>query len=201
MASNLDLTIERLLVDLDAQAIHQHASMLVSDRETASVHAARLMDGLCKQKPEVLTGCVEFFVAAITSRHTRVVNTAAETLPILARIAPARVAKHLDQLTENFRIASPAGQDGLVRTFAALCTASVAYQKRLEDVLGYALSHADPKTLLKWSESVLPALKGEPHARTRTVVESRVLSLPKPFAQKLAAFLGVKIRASTLVRS
>ena len=90
--------------------------------------------------------------------------------------------------------ASPAGKDGLVRTFAALCSASVAYQKRLEPVLDLALGQADAKTLVRWTEIVLPALKGEPHARARAVVEGRVGELPRPVAQKLAEFLGIKLR-------
>jgi hypothetical protein len=112
----------------------------------------------------------------------------------MARLAPARVARHLQLLTDSFSAASPLGKDGLVRTFAALCSASVAYQKRLEPVLDLALGQADPKTLVRWTEIVLPALKGEPHARARSVVEARVADLPRPIAQKLADFLGIKLR-------
>ena len=82
----------------------------------------------------------------------------------------------------------------LVKTFAALCTASVAYQKRLEPVLTTALNGADGKTLLAWTQIVLPALKGEPHARARAVVEGRLNLIPRSYAQQIADFLGIKLR-------
>ena len=81
-----------------------------------------------------------------------------------------------------------------MRTFANLCTASVAYQKRLEPVLTLALEICDGKTLLRWSELVLPALKGEPHARARAVVEDRLDRIPRSIAQQIAQSLGVKLR-------
>ena len=77
---------------------------------------------------------------------------------------------------------------------AALCVASVAYQKRLEPVLTEALAGADGKTLLRWTQAILPALKGEPHARARAVVEGRLDLLQKPIAQPIADFLGIKLR-------
>ena len=86
------------------------------------------------------------------------------------------------------------GKDGLVRTFAALCAASVAYQKRLEPVLTKALNYGEGKTLLRWTETVLPALKGEPHARARAVVENRLYRIPRSVAQPLADLLGIKLR-------
>jgi hypothetical protein len=112
----------------------------------------------------------------------------------MARLAPARVARHLPMLTDRFAEASDVGKDGLVSTFAALCTASVAYQKRLEPVLELALSSADPKTLQRWTETVLPSLKGEPHARARAVVEDRLHQIPRLNAQPIATFLGIKLR-------
>jgi hypothetical protein len=112
----------------------------------------------------------------------------------MARIAPARVARHLQRLKDGFDVATPTGKDGLVRTFAGLCVASVAYQKRLESVLNKALGEADAKTLQKWTEVVLPALKGEPHARARATVETRLERIPKASAQKIADFLGIKLR-------
>jgi hypothetical protein len=112
----------------------------------------------------------------------------------MARLAPARVARHLPALTTTFTEVSPVAQDGLVRTFSTLCVASVAYQKRLEPVLDVALGAADAKTLLRWTQIVLPALKGEPHARARAVVERRLPALPRPVAQKIADHLGIKLR-------
>ena len=61
-------------------------------------------------------------------------------------------------------------------------------------MLDLALGQADARTLVRWTEIVLPALKGEPHARARAVVEGRIGELPRPIAQKLADFLGIKLR-------
>ena len=47
----------------------------------------------------------------------------------------------------------------MVRTFVALCLASVAYQKRVVDVLERALAGAEPRPLQRWTERVLPALR------------------------------------------
>jgi hypothetical protein len=144
----------------------------------------------------MVVSLVEKFSRGITSKHKRVVQTCADALPVIARIAPARVAKQLDRLKDAFEPTTPVGKDGLVRTFAALCTASVAYQKRLEPSFTEALTWADGKTLAKWTEIVLPALKGEPHARARAVVEQRLGQIPRADAQKIADFLGIKLRPS-----
>jgi hypothetical protein len=143
---------------------------------------------------ELVVPLVDKFVAGITSEHKRVIQTSADALPQVARVAPARVARHLDKLKTAFDQANETGKDGLVRTFAALCTASVAYQKRLEPVLTKALAQAEGKMLLKWTETVLPALKGEPHARARAVVEERLHKIPRSTAQPIADFLGIKLR-------
>jgi hypothetical protein len=94
--------------------------------------------------------------------------------------------------------ASQIAQDGLVRTFVALCTASVTYQKRLIDNFERALRNADDKTLPRWVEVILPALKGEPYAQARAVAESRLgdPQLPRPIAQRVADLLGVKLRVA-----
>jgi hypothetical protein len=186
----------KLIDDNNPSEVAQHAELLTSDRESAATQAARVLGELVAMEPSVAVPAIESFAAGITSKFTRVVSAAAESLPVMAKVAPARVARHLDQLTHAFGNASPVGKEGLVRTFVALCAASVAYQKRLEPVIAQALTEADPKTLLRWAEVVLPALKGEPHARARAVVESRLQDLPRPSAQKVAAFLGVRLRAA-----
>jgi hypothetical protein len=124
------------------------------------------------------------------------VQTSAAVLPRVARVAPARVAKQIDVLKESYPDCSAIGKDGLVRTLAALCAASVAYQQRLEPVLTQALDDADGKTLLAWSPVVLPALKGEPHARARAVVERRMYQVSRSIGQKIADQLGVRLRHS-----
>ena len=61
-----------------------------------------------------------------------------------------------------------------------------------------ALAGAEPKTLLRWTELVLPALKGEPHAQARAVVEQRLPDVPRPQAEKIAEFLGIRLRRARL---
>ena len=107
---------------------------------------------------------------------------------------PTALRGYLEVLKAAYEPAIWDGRDGLVRTFAALCTASVAYQKRLEPSLTTALEGADGKTLLRWSLIVLPALKGEPHARARSVVEARLYRIPRSIAQQIAEFLKIKLR-------
>ena len=191
---------ERIIANADAVAIAAQAESLLSEKPTTATHAARLLDEILARKPELMVSTIERMVQAIQAPQKRAVQTAAGALPILAKHAPARVARHLATLTERFPACSDVAKDGLVSTFAALCTASVAYQKRLEPVLELALSSADPKTLLRWSEIVLPSLKGEPHARARAVVEERLPAMPRPLAQPIATFLGIKLRPAAMIR-
>jgi hypothetical protein len=178
----------------DPQVVLRHAGALEDERETAANQAARLMQELAELKPELLVPLIERFARLVASKNKRVVASCASALAPLSRIAPAKVAKQLPLLTQNWEQTTEEGKDGLVRTFAGLCTASVAYQKRLEPALGRALGEAEPKLLIRWTEIVLPALKGEPHARARAVVEERLPQIPRPQAQKIADFLGIKLR-------
>jgi hypothetical protein len=181
--------------DAPAPQIAELGVALLDGTSTRATNAARVVADIAEAKIEAVVPLVDKFVKTIASKNKRVVQTAADALPNVARIAPARVARHLELLKTSFAQSSPVGKDGLVRTFAALCTASVAYQKRLEPVLTYALGEADGKMLLRWSQIVLPALKGEPHARARAVVESRLERIPRAYAQQIADFLGIKLRA------
>lgn len=186
------------VIDSTPAAVAGYAEQLFNERSAGAPAAARAIDQLLQQKPESLVPLIDKLTTGILGANRRLVQTAAEALPVLTRLAPARVARQLDRLKAAFANTSPVGQDGLVRTFAALCTASVAYQKRLEPVLTFALEHADGKVLQRWTETILPALKGEPHARARAVVESRLYIIPRPMAQKLADFLGIKLRPKLL---
>lgn len=181
-------------VTIDPIAVLQHGENLLSDKPTPVASAAKAIEELATVKPEHLIPIIDRLVSAVISNNKRSIQTAAIALPVMARLAPAKVARHLPQLTEKFAFSSDPGKDGLVSTFAALCTASVAYQKRLEPVLEVALSTADPKTLARWTETILPSLKGEPHARARAVVERRLYEVPRLVAQPIAAFLGIKLR-------
>lgn len=183
-----------LIAAADAHAVLRHAALLEDEREGPSSQAARVLQEIAEQKPEMLVPLIERFSRLLVSKNKRVVQTCAAALGPLSRIAPAKVAKQLPLLTQNWEHTTEEGQDGLVRAFAGLCTASVAYQKRLEPALARALGDADPKLLIRWTEIVLPALKGEPHARARAVVEQRLPNIPRPLAQKIADFLGIKLR-------
>jgi hypothetical protein len=185
---------DRIVAAADTGAVMTHAEHLMSDKPTSATAAARVLEELLARKPEMLVPVIDKLVHVVTTGPKRSVQTAAAALPVMARLAPARVARHLPLLTDRFAASSDEGKNGLVSTFAALCTASVAYQKRLEPVLGLALSSADPKTLQRWTEIVLPSLKGEPHARARAVVEDRLHQIPRQLAQPIATFLGIKLR-------
>lgn len=182
------------LVEEGTQAdFNRWGDMLHDDKPSAATKAARVLGEVAATEPGALTPIVDRFVRGLLSEHKRVVRASADALPAIASVAPARVAKHLDKLKAAYPDASELGQDGIVRTFATLCAASVAYQKRLEPVLKQALAGADPRRLVEWTEAVLPALKGEPHANARAVVEKRLHSIPRNHAQKIADFLGVKL--------
>jgi len=186
----------KIIAEQQTSAVSSHGAALLDDKPTVSTQAARVLEEIATQKPEMLVPQVDRICTGLFSSNARVVQTCAVALPHLARVAPARVARQLQTLTDSFPKASEMGKDGLVRTFAALCAASIAYQKRLEPALEVALSTADPKTLARWTEIVLPALKGEPHAAARAVVEKRLATLPRPVAQGIADFLGVKLRVT-----
>jgi hypothetical protein len=182
--------------------VDQYVRNLVDPKESTALQAARVVEELANQKPELLAPHIERFVHLLGAERQRVAQCAAHCLPILARVAPAKVAKHLKTLQASFGTASDIAKDGLVRTFVALCLASVTYQKRLIEVFESALRGADPKQLVSWVEHILPALKGEPYAQARALAEQRLndAALPRPVAQRLAELLGVKLRAAPAER-
>ncbi len=187
---------EALLKGEDApKEVLRYAVVLREGSATAATQAARVLTEVLAREPKLLVGAVRELVEALRSPHKRAVQASADALPVVAKHAPARVAKHLDTLKAVFDETTEAGRDGLVRTFSQLCVASVAYQKRLEPILMHALSQAEGKTLVRWTTTVLPALKGEPHANARAVVEDRLHKLPRSVAQPIAEFLGVRLRS------
>ncbi len=187
---------EVLLQGEDApKEVLRYATLLREGSATAATQAGRVLTEVQAREPKLLVGAVKELVEALRSPHKRAVQAAADALPVVAKHAPARVAKHLDTLKAAFDETTDAGRDGLVRTFSQLCIASVAYQKRLEPILVHALSQAEGKTLVRWTTTVLPALKGEPHANARAVVEDRLYKLPRSVAVPIAEFLGVRLRA------
>jgi hypothetical protein len=187
-ASILDGSSERDLASYIAE--------LEDESEAAATRAARVVEEVLTNDPARGAPRAERLVRLLRSPHARVVQMAANALPELAAVAPAKVAKHLGKLRDSYGEVSDVAKDGIVRTFVALCSASVAYQKRVIDVFERALGEADDKTLVRWSELVLPALKGEPHAMARAVVEDRLPTMERAEGQKIADFLGVKLRLS-----
>ena len=173
----------------------QHVQALEQEGRAAST-SGRVVEEVIQHKPQLGAPHIGRLVKLLIGGPTRGAHTAAITLPLLAKVAPAKVARHLDTLRDGFAAASEPSKDGMVRVFIALCVASVAYQRRVIDVLEKALAGAEPKTLVAWTELALPALKGEPHAQARAVVEGRLYDLPKPQAQRIADFLGIKLRVS-----
>lgn len=190
---------EEIVSGASEQNLAQLISALEDRSSSVATRAARVIEEVITRKPELGIAHIEQLIKLLKSEHVRVVQMAAAVLPLIAQIAPAKVAKHLTTLTESFESVSDIGKEGLVRIFVALCVASIAYQKRLSDVLQLALSSADGKTLLRWSELLLPALKGEPHAFARSAVERRLNDIPRPIAKKIASFLGIKLRPMSLL--
>lgn len=173
-----------------------YARGLEDPDKTAASLAARVVEAVAKERPGLVTPHVERLIRQLGSPHAPVVRACADTLPELARVTPARVAKHSAALRTAWGGGSDVARDGILRTWVALCSASIAYQARLVGAIEEALESADPKALARWAILALPALKGEPHAQTREVVERRLAELPRPEAHKLADKLGIRLRAS-----
>ncbi len=182
-----------------ALGVDHYVRALQDPRESLFTQAARVVEEVANLKPELLAPHIERLCAQVLSEHARVAQCAAHALPHLARVAPAKVAKHLKTLQAAFATGSDVAKDGLLRTFVALCLASVIYQKRLIEIFEQALREADAKTLQRWVEVILPALKGEPYAQARAVAEQRIADpeLPRPIAQRIADVMGVKLRIAS----
>lgn len=193
-AHELSAGAAAILAGDEAQLL-QHVQALEHEGRAAGA-AARVIEEVVQHKPQLGAPHIGRLVKILLGGPPRGAQAAAATLPLLAKAAPAKVARHLDLLRAGFAGASDTVKDGMVRVFIALCVASVAYQRRVIDVIEQALAGAEPKTLVAWTELALPALKGEPHAQARAVVEQRLLELPKPQAQRIADFLGIKLRVS-----
>jgi hypothetical protein len=181
------------------QDVAQYIHALEDPSNSVATKAARVVEEVLSKKPDLGVVHVEQLVKLLISDKPRVVQACAAVLPLIAQVAPAKVARHLGTLTSAFETASDTGKEGMVRIFVALCLASIAYQKRLSAVLEVALLGADGKTLQRWTELLLPALKGEPHAYARSVVERRLNDIPRPIAKKIASFLGIKLRPASLI--
>ncbi len=186
---------EKIVTEQDDPSLLAYANQLRHSRNSTVIKAARVLGEVVSRRPEMATCAVSTLVQSLFSVHPRVVRMSAETLPAIARVAPAKVAKHLDQFQSQFYQASEIAQEGIVRTYVALCLASVTYQRKLEHVFHTLLNKATPKQLATWAEVLIPALKGEPHASCKEIVEARLGQLPRDAAQKIAASLGIKLRA------
>ena len=191
------LLVDALVSGTSATSVEQYVEQLAQPQATsATAQAARVLEALAQVKPELLAPHIELLVKHLDSPHMQVAQCCAHCLPVLARVTPAKVAKQLKAMQAALPDAPEIAKDGLVRTFVALCVASVTYQKRLIDSFELALRTAKPEQLPTWAEHILPALKGEPYAQARSVVEQRLPDpeLPREIAQRVADFLGVKLR-------
>lgn len=196
-ASSVDASaVAEIVSGSSPVSVEEYVGQLADAREPVATQAAQVLEELAHQKPELLAPHIETLVQLLAAQHTRVAQTAARALPVLARVVPAKVAKHLKTMQAAFPSASALAKDGLVRTFVALCVASVTYQKRLIENFELALRTADADQLPGWVEHILPALKGEPYAQARAVVERRLNDpdLARPVAQTVADSIGVKLR-------
>jgi hypothetical protein len=186
-----------LVSGTSATSLEQYVEQLAQPQNAANPEqAAHVLEALAQIKPELLTPHIELLVKQLESPNEVVARACAFCLPVLARVVPAKVAKQLKTMQAALPSAPEIARDGLVRTFVALCVASVTYQKRLIDSFELALRTAQPHQLTAWVEHVLPALKGEPYAQARSTVEQRLLEpqLPREIAQRIADFLGIKLR-------
>lgn len=177
-----------------AERVQKLAEAMNGSPRAKAVEAAEILHAMVDSHAALLVPHVAAFAEGLSVRNKRVVQTCADALPAIAKVAPAKVAKHLDTLKDAFEPTMIDGKDGLVRTFSNLCSASVAYQKRLEPSLTLALETAKVTHLERWASTILPALKGEPHARARTVVEHRLNRIPRSQAQAIASAINFDLR-------
>jgi HEAT repeat protein len=195
-SSSAAAVVNEIVAGTGPRGVDHYVRALADEKESVSSQAARVIEEVGSVKPALLAPHLERLIGALSSEHTRVAQAAAQALPQLARVAPAKVARHLPTLQAALQAPSPIAQDGLVHTLVALCLASVTYQRRLIESFERALREADDKALPRWAEAILPALKGEPYAQVRAVVERRLgdPQLPRPVAQRVADVLGIKLR-------
>jgi hypothetical protein len=188
--------VEEIIAGHAEHGLAHYVHLLEDENDAVVSQGARVIDEIVTHKPELLAPHLDRLIAALLSDRPRNVRCAAAALPVLARVTPAKVAKHLPMLVDQLEGAPLAAKDALLRTFVGLCVASVTYQKRLLDVFGRSLQKADDVSLPQWTELILPALKGEPYAQVRAIVEGRLSDpdLPRPTAQRIADHLGIKLR-------
>ena len=106
----------KILAEENPQSkIAEQGETMMEGPRTAATQAARVLSEVIAEKPELVVPLVAKFAKGISSSNKRVVQTSAEALPAIARIAPARVARQLDVLRGSFEQANDVGKDGLVR--------------------------------------------------------------------------------------
>lgn len=167
---------------------------MATESSTAE-RAAQVVEQVAERAPGLFATHVPSLISLLEARNSGASRVSAQTLLRLTRVAPAKVAKHLDRLRSVFEHGSSAVRDSTLQVLMGLCRASVVYQKRLIDLIERALDEADPATLSRWATWVLPALKGQPHFQARERIEARLPQLGGEPAEKLAALLGVSLRA------
>lgn len=187
---------EAVLDGTSPRPLKAYIDDLASDATTTATRSARVVEEVIERQPALGAPFIAKLVQLLASDNPRVVQACANTLPLLGRAAPAKVAKRMPALTAHFEDGDEVVQDGVMRTFIALCAASVAYQKRLIALFDLALRNAPPQAIAAWTPALLPTLKGEPYAQARETLEQRLPQLPPAQAQQVADFLGIKLRRS-----
>ncbi|QQR90150.1 MAG: hypothetical protein IPJ88_18755 [Myxococcales bacterium] len=190
---------EQIVESGDKVAMKSLADDLIVSSTAKINHAAEILDLVLAKKIELGASIADALVKALLGKNRKASSMALVRLPELARSAPAKVAKHLALLQSAFETSPSTVQEGIVQIYITLCTASITYQRKLEKTFHKLMENANDKQLLCWAESLLPALKGEPHASTRSIVEARIPELSKSNAKKLADILGIKLRPSLFV--
>ena len=79
----------RILEDESPQSkIAEHGETMMEGPRTAATQSARVLSEVLAERPELVVPLVAKFAKGISSSNKRVVQTSAEALPAIARIAP-----------------------------------------------------------------------------------------------------------------
>lgn len=162
--------------------------------DAEAVLAAETLRRLADIDPRRMGAVVNRIVPHLALAHPEVVTIAGETLVVLTREVPAKVAKHSDAMLALWPTATPQGRAVMVRILTGLCEASVVYQRRLGPHLERALAEADLEALVEWAAALLPVLKGEPYANARAIAEQRLADLPRDEGRAACATIGISYR-------
>jgi hypothetical protein len=192
--SGTDAIARAIVAGTAEPGLGHYVRALDDAQEDVAARAARVIEAVVHERPDLGSPHIERLVRLLASGEGRVARACATVLPEIARVAPAKVAKHIGGFQAGYDAASETAREAMLRTWAVLCGASIAYQARLAGGIEHALAGAAVKDLARWAELALPVLKGEPYAQVRAVVERRLGELPRAAAQKLAERFHIRFR-------